>query len=707
MAYHGYDDVALIQFAEDRRLQALDEDTQLEYRREQGTLAYYANTGVYPDGSEVSSGLASVQHSIMRPCTDTLTTYHVKAFLDENPIQITPKNTTEMEIKKADQLSKLLNAVWKVNNTGEFVESLVQSSLVNVTGFAKASWDDTPTTTIIPVPNATASDINAIMSETEVDGVTVEIMEGEAGFETIAEVDPLTGEQIEFQQELPGDWKLKVMHPTGLPKVSVLRPNNVEINSGTTSINADPYTHSVFHSVSLPGKTVINMFPDVEIDPELLEDGSANTDDSDETRGALTDRSQNSDTTTGEYETVVLRESWVKLDDSDYPGFHHIIYSGKQLIVAEEHIGPVPMTQYNPFPIPHEFYGLGLWDKLRDKQTVLTAMRRNHVDYTVLTSTHAMSPIISSMAGESAVENFEQGRVGPKVIEDDVTKVSDAVMFPNVPTQVQGNETISQSVRQEVISEIGIDYIAGVVSTDIEKSGNDQAKTAMVMDNASAKVEKMVHRFADGPMIDISLVWTDMLIRNADSPSVMRLIESVTPGEPFYAAKDYVYYPTARADYTIKAGLGHIKRDVKVQQMMAIRAMQKEVIADGGFVPPEKITQASRKIVDLMDEDPMSYFATPEENMAFQQKMEGQTQMTAQMTMQQQQQTMQLAKESHMASMAEQRAKTAKMIAETNNISFDQALEMMKFEEAKLSAEFERQTVQSQNSGLINVGVSL
>ena len=708
MAFYDYDDVELIQFAEDRRLQCLDEDTQLEYRREQGTLAYYANTGVYPDGSEVSQGLSSVQHNVMRPCTDTLTTYHVKASLDENPIQIASANATMEEQMKADQLSKLLNAVWKINNTGDFVESLVQSSLINVCGFAKATWDDTPTVSMVPVPNATLEQINAIMAEMEAvgDGVSVEVMEGESVMQSVTQMDMMTGEEVSIEVESGSDWMLRVIHPTGIPRVSILRPNNVEINSGTTSINQDPYTHSVFHSATLPGQTVIDMFPDVEIDMEKLEDGSANTDDSDETRGALTDRSQNSDTTTGDYESVVLREAWVKLDNVDYPGFSHLIYSGQQLIVAEDHVGPIPITQYSPFAIPHEFYGLGLWDKLRDKQTVLTAMRRNHVDYTVLTSTHAMSPIISSMAGESAVENFEQGRVGPKVIEDGVDKVSDAVMFPSVPTQVQGNEAIAQSVNQEVISEVGIDYIAGVVSADIEKSGNDQAKTAMVMDNASAKIEKMVRRFADGPMIDISLNWTDMLIRNADTFAVKRLVEMVTPGEPFYAASDYIYYPTARADYVIKAGLGHIKREVKIQQMMAIRALQKEAIADGGFVPPEKINMASEKIVELMDEDPGSYFATPEEIAQYKQEIQGAAQMEAMALQQQTAQTLQIAQESHTAQMAEQRAKTAKLIAEANNLSFEQALQMMEFEEKKINNALERQIASSQ-AGPVTVGISL
>ena len=62
----------------------------------------------------------------------------------------------------------------------------------------------------------------------------------------------------------------------------------------------------------------------------------------------------------------------------------------------------------------------------------------------------------------------------------------------------QNTTQIMQELRQQVIADVGIDPITGQISTDIEKSGNDAAKTSMALDNSSIKTEGYSRRFADG-----------------------------------------------------------------------------------------------------------------------------------------------------------------------------------------------------------------
>ena len=683
MTTNRNDDMKIIDEARKRRKLTRDEDTQLEYRREQGTLAYYANTGVYPDGCEPTQGLSTVQHNIMRPCVDTLTTYHKKSFLDDDPIEMRPVNNTNREQMKAMQNSKLLNAVWRNIDIGQFVEQLTQTSLVNITGFSKAYWDNTPHMYTDTYQGITLEQANAIAAVKEEMGATDVVIEGEASMMVMSEYDPMTGEEVEVEVEEPSEFTISCMLPTGLPTAEVVKPERVEVNLETESINRDNRTSYVgIYSDSTP-RDIYNEWKDIvpDLKDRLGDLGSyeQNTSDEEEIREILLDKNAVDGVEMGENRTVELIECWFKPDDLE-GNICHMIYSGGVLLLKEDWNGQIPISENNPFPIPHQLYGLSVWDKIRDKQIVLTALRRNAVDYTILTSTNAMSPFIMSDAGQQAVANIAQGRVGPRLVDSQVDDVKAAVMFAPVPAQPNNHEQIATQVKQEVISEIGIDYINGVVSAEIEKSGNDEAKTAQVMDSASTKIETQIRRLADGAITDHSWIFLQLLIDHADTPSVRTLVESVTPGMPFLAAEDgFTFNPTMRGMMQIKAGLGHISRDVKIQRLAFVQQQQLSILGQGGFVPPQKLQAPSKMIAELLDQDPEQFFASEMELQQFQ--MAQQQAMQAQSAAQaaQIQQQMQISSEVHQMSMQEGMARTAEIIAKAKNIPMEQALKEAEF----------------------------
>ena len=150
------------------------------------------------------------------------------------------------------------------------------------------------------------------------------------------------------------------------------------------------------------------------------------------------------------------------------------------------------------------------------------------------------------------------------------------------------------------------------ISSDVEKSGNDAAKTAMVIDNASAKVEEYARRFAEEGLREV--IWSvfDLLKKNSDDTSVMALVDRVTPGIPFLAAEENM----DKASLLAKVGLGHLTSRQKIEGLSTIQAMQTQIEAvTPGAIPIEKKLALSYEMAKALGYlNYYDFLPTPEES---------------------------------------------------------------------------------------------
>ena len=183
----------------------------------------------------------------------------------------------------------------------------------------------------------------------------------------------------------------------------------------------------------------------------------------------------------------------------------------------EEWFGPIPFASFTYFPIPHKFYGLSVYDKIRDYERSATALLRSQVDSAVMSNTTRIiaDPNFVSMRDLQTVKNgIIQARVG-----FDPSKV---MAIPTSNAVASGSDVI-QNIRMQVIAEIGIDPVSGQISTDVEKSGNDATKTSMVLDNASAKIEGYAREFAENTLRDVVWQILRLLVVHSNDDSVKQL----------------------------------------------------------------------------------------------------------------------------------------------------------------------------------------
>ena len=341
---------------------------------------------------------------------------------------------------------------------------------------------------------------------------------------------------------------------------SILKQFHLEefhINEDTTSINNDILTNFVAHSKEILRTDVQMMFPDIDATMlssdslyDLYEKRARHWIDGTQDLAYTTPGASSSES---EDDKLLLVESWVRADkDGDgYAEWLHCFTVGTELISCEEWFGPLPFSSFTFFPIPHKFYGQSVYDLLKGYDETATGLFRSEVDMNRLKNTFRMF----AKTGTVDRRMLESGR--PGIIP--VSNTFDPADVMVVP-QPQGNANIKQDmdeVRMQVAGEIGIDPISGSVSTKIEDSGNDAEKTQMAISNAEIKVEGYARRFAEGPLRDICWGIAYLLVKYKDEPFVQEVINSVTPGEPFYAADKGLTNILDKTDFISKVGLGH------------------------------------------------------------------------------------------------------------------------------------------------------
>ena len=165
---------------------------------------------------------------------------------------------------------------------------------------------------------------------------------------------------------------------------------------------------------------------------------------------------------------------------------------------------------------------------------------------------------------------------------------------------------------RQIEMEFGINPLTGAISSDVEKSGNDAAKTSMVVDNSSAKVEEYARRFADEFLKDIIWIVYDLLVSNADKTTVKALVNKVTPDQPEFLAASV---QLDKASLSAKVGLGHMTTQQKVTALNTLKLAQQEIemVTPGAIPMDKKLNLAYEMSRALGYENIYDYLPTAEE----------------------------------------------------------------------------------------------
>ena len=526
-----------------------------------------------------TTGMSGTRFFFTASVVNTLVMHLSKTFCsNQKVVEFTPTGQSPEALAAAKQLEMMVNKVLYKDNPGfEIISELLRSSAINKNGIAKITWREKPEAFEEMHKGVSPEAIQQLIAIREEEGFEVEIVSEEVTIEAeqVTQIDPLTGEELIISEtEAEGDYTLRLTRKKECIGIDVLPPEEFMINEDTTSINNDGLTRFIAHRREMPRTDAQAMFPDADesdfgnFDSTTYEYEKAARHAVDGTYIAYGENTS----TSAETNLVEVTEFWIRADRNrdGFAEWRHGFISASNLLMDEEWYGPLPFTSYSYFPVPHKFYGLSVWDRVRTYDETATGTGRAAVDNDRLANTTRM------ITKQGMIDRRQLQSGKPGVIDaSNQFKPEDIMVVPH--NSGSGMFTsIFDELRRQVIGDIGIDPISGQVSTDIEKSGNDAAKTAMAIDNASVKIEGMTRRFAEMPLKDIVWMIVMELVRNKDSDYVKRL----TGGQPFLAGQLGLHNIMEKNDLTSKVGLGFQTSQQKIAAAQTIQSMLQQLEAN-------------------------------------------------------------------------------------------------------------------------------
>ena len=198
--------------------------------------------------------------------------------------------------------------------------------------------------------------------------------------------------------------------------------------------------------------------------------------------------------------------------------WNHCFVVGNTLLYAEEWFGDLPFASFSFFPSPHKFYGQSVYDKISHYHRAAPMLLRSEMDTRLLQNTYR----IIADPNKVNMRDLMSNRPGIiRATDFDANTISVLPSPPGAGNTVQ----ILEYLRNAIIGQIGIDPETGQVSADIQKSGNDAAKTSAVMDNATAKMQAFAREFAETGLKPIIWQVAQLLIEHSTDRIVCRMLD--------------------------------------------------------------------------------------------------------------------------------------------------------------------------------------
>ena len=568
----------------------------LTYQREQADRWY---AGLETDGLEATTGGSRIIMNHARPFVNTLTTYLSKIFCsDKETVVFTPYDPHMSPVAK--QAMKVVNHVIHKENDGySILNGAARSAALHKNAVVKVIWDESPVVKFKEFSGLTEEELDMIIVEMEEMGATV---------------------SIEEKDEDMGNYTLRYEHVRGLPHIELLPPEEFLINEGAQKIN-DPnsITRYVAHRKLMTAGDIQAMFPDEDVYSLSAATGGDTLDHEYETLnrhasdGTYNYISQGSGS--GSLKQMELTESWIRGDmhGTGKNVWIHTFTIGNNLLKKEEWHGPIPFASFTYIPIEYKFYGLSVVDVCKHYMLASTGMMRGLMDNINQGNNPRLLMDPRFVDGRS----LQSGRPGYVPVRPgfDPNNVMPVPFNPANPMTIQALEWIDQQLERE----FGINPLTGAISSDVEKSGNDAEKTSMVIDNASAKVEEYARRYADEFLKEIVWIVYDLIVSNADKPTVKALISKVTPDMPEFMAAQI---PLDKSSLSAKVGLGHMSSQQKVNALNVLKVMQQEMeaITPGAIPMDKKLNLAYEMSRALGYDNVYDYLPTVEESQQAQQQ---------------------------------------------------------------------------------------
>ena len=497
-------------------------------------------------------------------------------------VEFVPHSKEDIPIAK--QQTEYINYLIQEKNPGFHVlYDAFKDALVRKTGFVKAYWDDSITTSTHSYTDLSQAAYMALMMDKN-----VEVVEESAITESSTIVDETTGEQITQETPVSFDVTIRRVKPKDQVVIESVPPEEVLISRSARDIHTSPYVaHRMIKTVS----DLVAMGYNQE-DMEQYA-GSGNTlDDAtyqEEEARSPVDTMTYPDVNDPGYKNVLYIENYLfyDLDGDGIAERIRVCTAGNGLnIVNVSPWDELPLTLFSPDPEPHTSIGSCPADYLMPIQAAKSQIMRDTLD----SLGHAIFPRMSVVEGQVNMDDVLNTDIGQPIR----VRAPNMVQAFTIPFVGKEAFPVLQYLDDAKENRTGVSKASAGLNADALQSST-RAAVAATISGATGRIELICRHFAEGGMKDLFKLVNNLVIKNQDKEDVFRLNNEFIAIDPRYWDSD--------KDLVVNVAISKSSDEERMQVLSQFATKQEQILQTLGpqnpLVSLQQYANTLTRIIEL------------------------------------------------------------------------------------------------------------
>ena len=487
------------------------------------------------------------------------------------------------DIPLAEQQTAYINHIIQEKNPGfNVLYDAFKDALVRKTGFVKAYWDDSITSTCHEFTNLSPESYTALIMDDN-----VEVVEESATMESISIVNEMTGDEITEEMPVSYDLKIRRIKPKDQVVIEAIPPEEVLISRSARDIHTAPYVaHRMIKSLS---ELVAMGYDKDEMEQYSGTGGAVDTAEfeAEQARNPLSevmypDRPDPS----GQDVLYVEHYLFYDLDGDGIDERIRVCTVGNGLnIVNSMPWDDLPITIFSPDPEPHTAIGSCPADYLIPIQAAKSQIMRDTLD----SLGHAIFPRMGIVEGQVNIDDVLNTDIGQPI------RMRAPGMVQQLSTPFLGREAfpVLGYLDEAKENRTGVSKASAGLNADALQSST-RAAVAATMSGAQGRIELICRHFGEG-LRDLFKLTSNLVIKNQDKEAVFRMNNEFVPIDPRYWDVD--------KDIVVNVAISKGSDEEKMQVLAQVAGKQEEILKTLGpqnpMVSLQQYANTLARIIEL------------------------------------------------------------------------------------------------------------
>lgn len=461
----------------------------------------------------------------------------------------------------AEQASTFIN--WKFGELGGYkiLNDVFSDALIKKVGIAKAFYEEKDTSKVYTFTDLDDEQYNSIISDAD-----IEVIEHSQTTESSS----VTTDQMQMEQPPVTMHDVKILRRSskGSMQIVSVPPEEFFIDRNSRSID-DCYVCG--HRTNMRAGDLIAM----GYDDELVATLDSSTDITDTTtteeearRGYAINPDEDENALDPSMKNVMVTEAFMRIDadGTGIPILHRVIMGGTSYKMLDYMpCDEIPFAVFEIEPTSHAFFGHSIADIVMDDQDAATAILRGILDNVAMVN----NPRFAAVSDQVNMDDLLSNEIGA------IVRMRAPGMVQSLDTPFVAGQTLTALNYLDMMVEqkTGVTRASMGLNADAMQSTTKAAVQATVQ-AAAGQVEVMARNLAEGGLKRLFKLMLGIMVKNADSASMMRLNGSFQAVDP--RAWNTLY------DVTVNVGLGTGREDEKAAAYRETLALQMQVYQQYG-----------------------------------------------------------------------------------------------------------------------------